>query len=79
MSISEQSNGVKVTTIRISDSLHDALSAEATREGTTVSGLIREGALLRMAFAAAIRTGEVDLGRVGEELRVIVAEMREAR
>jgi hypothetical protein len=65
--MSEHSGGadtvrdVKTTTVRLPDDLAAALEAEAEQQGVSSSSLVREGILLRLAVAAAVRAGRTDV------------------
>jgi Arc/MetJ-type ribon-helix-helix transcriptional regulator len=48
---------VKTTTVRLPDDVAQALDDEAERQGVSTSELVREGVLLRLALAAALRAG----------------------
>jgi hypothetical protein len=54
---------VKTTTVRLPDDVADELEAEAKRQGVSTSELVREGVVLRLALAAAVRTGGIDVLR----------------
>jgi Arc/MetJ-type ribon-helix-helix transcriptional regulator len=59
---------VKTTTVRLPDDLADQLAAEADRQGVSTSELVREGVILRLALAAAVRAGRIDILRALEKL-----------
>lgn len=66
---------VQPLSVRLPDDLAELLRAEAKRQDTGVTELLREGGLLRVAFASAARTGDVDarallieLERIGQQL-----------
>jgi Arc/MetJ-type ribon-helix-helix transcriptional regulator len=65
---------VKTTTVRLPDDVAQALDDEAERQGVSTSELVREGVLLRLALAAALRPGtEHDV------LRAIAAQLSSER
>jgi hypothetical protein len=55
--------GVKTTTVRLPDDVAQALNEEAERQGVSTSELVREGVVLRLALAAAVRSGSADVLR----------------
>jgi hypothetical protein len=57
-------------TVRMSQDFWDALQAEADRTGETVAELVRQGALLRIAYGAALRST-----LAGEDMQKLLAEM----
>ena len=52
---------VKTTTVRLPDDVADALEGEAKRQGVSASELVREGVILRLVVAAALRAGRTDV------------------
>ena len=52
---------VKTTTVRLPDDVADALEGEAERQGVSASELVREGVILRLVVAAALRAGRADV------------------
>jgi hypothetical protein len=59
---------VKPLSVRLPDDLALLLRAEAERQDTGVTELLREGGLLRIAFAAAARSGDVSAAALLAEL-----------
>jgi hypothetical protein len=51
---------VKPLSVRLPEDLAALLREEATRQDVGITELLREGALLRVAFAAAAGKGDVD-------------------
>jgi hypothetical protein len=62
---------VQPLSVRLPDDLAELLRAEAKRQDTGVTELLREGGLLRVAFAAAARGGDVDARALLAELEKI--------
>jgi hypothetical protein len=53
--------GVRATTVRLDDSLHAAVRAEAERQGTNPSDFIRQAVAFRVGWLAALRASGVDI------------------
>lgn len=72
----ERVPGVQPVSTRLPDDLADLLRAEAERNGTGTSELLREGALLRLALGMAGSTDVAELlAAVGElERRLLPRE-----
>jgi Ribbon-helix-helix protein, copG family len=60
---------VKPVSVRMPDDLAVALTDEAERLGVTVTELIRQGIVLRLAFGAAVSAAEQ-----GEDVDALLAE-----
>ena len=59
---------VKPLSVRLPEDLAALLRAEATRQDAGITELLREGALLRVAFAAAASKGDVGAQELLAEL-----------
>jgi hypothetical protein len=68
--------GMRATTVRFGADLWEMLEREAERTGVSVAQYIREAALARVAYRAAVR-GEPLYGSGGETRRARMKDMME--